>query len=347
MSEHQHVIELNGKLYDAKTGKPIEADTKVDTLSPSEPVHKSKTVSIAVADGGKVAHSRASHAQAHRPGHAKTLIRRGLKKPSLLPEAVSGAIVEQQPSVEPEADSFSDDRLERAKHVPKSSKISRFSASTFRGHSFTKQASPLPVKLAPDHLKTAAANHNKVVKEKLVNKAIKEARSPSTHHKRVKHHRIAHKLGVSHRVVQVGSSALAILLIAGFFAYQNAANISLKVASSRAGFSAVMPGYQPSGFSMNGPVEYAPGQITLNFNSNSDSRNFHITQRVSNWNSEALVSNYLAANNKTYQAVDQNGRTVYIYDGSNATWVSGGIWYQIEGSSSLNSDQLLHIASSM
>lgn len=121
----------------------------------------------------------------------------------------------------------------------------------------------------------------------------------------------------------------------------------MRIAASRAGFNAAIPSYQPSGFGMKGPIEYGPGQVTLNFKSNSDERNFHVTQRVSSWNSEALLTNFVTTNNKSYQTYQDKGRTIYIYDGSNATWVSNGVWYQIEGKSNLNSDQLIKLANSI
>ena len=60
-----------------------------------------------------------------------------------------------------------------------------------------------------------------------------------------------------------------------------------------------------------------------------------------------LLDNYVSVSNRDYQTKEEKGRTVYIYDDSNATWVDGGIWYQIEGDSSLSSDQLLNIVASM
>jgi hypothetical protein len=72
-----------------------------------------------------------------------------------------------------------------------------------------------------------------------------------------------------------------------------------------------------------------------------------LSQRSSEWNSDALVQNFVATSRRAYQSYQDNGKTIYIYEGNNATWVDGGVWYQIEGNASLNSDQLLRIAKSL
>lgn len=291
----------------------------------------------------------AKHSAAHTPSRAKTLMRRGLRKPALIPHAPT--------ETKPESDAQTHHRAERAKLVQKSPKISRFGSALSQPRGFVKKVEPIHVKPAPAHAKKAPISHhdasplpthNQILKDQLVNKAIQDARIPeATPHKKTKKHHVAKKLGVSPKAFHFGAGALAALLLIGFVAYQNATNISMRIAANRAGFNASIPGYQPSGFGLSGPIEYGPGQVTLNFKSNSDERNFHVTQRVSNWTSESLLTNFVATNNKSYQTYQDKGRTIYIYDGSNATWVSGGVWYQIEGNSKLSSEQLMQIASSI
>jgi len=38
---------------------------------------------------------------------------------------------------------------------------------------------------------------------------------------------------------------------------------------------------------------------------------------------------------------------IYVYNGSNATWINNGVRYTIEGDSSLSIDQLLKITASI
>ena len=121
----------------------------------------------------------------------------------------------------------------------------------------------------------------------------------------------------------------------------------MRLASSKAGIKGSLPNYTPSGYAYKG-VETSPGEITVNFHSNSDQRSFEVKQKVSGWNSETLKSNYVAASSQPYQSQQENGKTLFIYNnGSSATWVDGGVWYQIEGQNNLSSDQLVKIANSL
>lgn len=149
------------------------------------------------------------------------------------------------------------------------------------------------------------------------------------------------------RTGRLAAASLAVLVLIGFFVYQNVPSLSMRLAASRAGVDAQLPGYAPAGFSQDKLVSYSPGKVTINFHSNTDSREFKLVQQVSNWNSQALADNFLAAKSKQYQTYQASGKTIYIFDGSNATWVNGGVWYQIEGHSSLSSDQILKIANSI
>jgi len=108
-----------------------------------------------------------------------------------------------------------------------------------------------------------------------------------------------------------------------------------------------MPSYKPGGFALSGPITYSTGKISVSYQSNSDNRSYRVTQSNSAWNSETLLDNFVAVNRRAYQTFQDRGKTIYIYDGSNATWVDRGVWYQIEGASSLSSDQLLRIANSL
>lgn len=368
MRDHKNVIELNGKLYDSVSGKIIGSAGH----DPSKPVViKPKSNGTAV-DGfvkkpaaKKISVSSTSHKPVHKPNKSrasgrdvvahnrqqtKTLIRKGLKKPATHEATHS--------EVKAEKTTHHSSRWARAKSTPQSPKISRFGHNTAGTTAFTKKTAHIHVKPSPrqahgdteqviQQVEAPIPNHNQILKEQLVAKAIKDARVEKTTHKKARKHRVANKLGISPKIIHFGMGTFAAILLIGFIGYQNATNMSMKVASSRAGFNASVPGYQPAGFGMSGPIEYGPGQVTLNFRSHSDNRNFHITQKTSNWNSEALLNNFVVSNNKSYQTYQEKGQTIYIYDGSNATWVHGGVWYQVEGDSSLSSDQLLKIASSI
>jgi hypothetical protein len=184
-----------------------------------------------------------------------------------------------------------------------------------------------------------------MIDKALANATSHTQESPAHHSK--KRSKFTKKLGISSRAATLSSAVLAVVLLAGFFAIQNVPNLSMRIAATRAGFDASMPGYQPTGFSFKGPINYSPGQVTISYRSNTDSRSYDVKQQASNWNSDALLSNYVVAENKQYQTYLDRGRTLYIYNGSNATWVDNGVWYQIEGESDMTTDQLIRIASSI
>lgn len=159
-------------------------------------------------------------------------------------------------------------------------------------------------------------------------------------------HRIAFKKSTRSTLVSVGAGTLAALILTGYIAYVNLPNIAMKVAASKAGFSATLPD-APSGYAMKGAIKYAPGRITFNLQSNSNDNTIAITEQSSNWDSQSLLKNHVRpASSGDYEAIEASGRTLYLY-GKSVSWVHGGVWYQIDGNDQLGRDQLVKIATSM
>ena len=311
---------------------------------------------------------------------SKTLMRGGLKKPHHTAERDNSAqshkkhlasTTEHKKVLKP---AHNQHRAERAHTSTRSSAISRFGNGS--NHSIDKKVEPLHVKNAPSY--GGSTSHNKHLNshekskftthrppvidfkqstpktaEEHFNRAMASAES-HTHalqksHKstRKKQKRLAKTFGVSNSTLSASAAVLAVVLLGVFFAWQNNAQISMNIASSRAGFEAKMPRDVPSGFSVNGPIEYDSGIVKVAFSSNVDDRNFSLTEKASRWNSQALVDNHLEANSKQYVQYENRGRTIYVYDQNNATWVNGGVWYQLESQADLSTDQILNIASSL
>lgn len=357
MGHTKTIIELNGKRYDAISG------TLLDSPTDGHATHDSAVHHVPVRVHKPSARPSGRHVVHHTPQRSKTLMRHAVKKPVF---QVSSAIVEQETTEQAMLrvnEQLIAERLARAKQIHKNKLVNRFGQSG--APVFVKKVEPLPVKPAP-HAKSGHnpkpatkrpasgvsvqhhTHHTRHV-ESVLAEGLRKASSfdHSTHHKQPKRHRLARKLGVSSKTANLGASVTALLLLAGFTYYQNVPNLAMRTAASKAGIQASLPAYHPSGFSMSGPIEYAPGRVTVSFRSNSDSREYKVIQQVSNWNSEALLGNYVAKNYRNYQSYRQGDRTVYIYEGANASWVEDGIWYQISGKSALNSEQLLNIAASM
>lgn len=272
-------------------------------------------------------------ARRHKPQRSETLMRHAVAKPAHRHKP------EPQPA--PAHDQRTAGRLERARTIKKSHHIKRFPIASHPAHrAVAKKHVVVPVEKSPP-AQTPTPPAPVSQSEALIANALKNARS----HESTRSYNKKPRRRLTHNGAALG--ALAALLLVGFFTYQNIPSLSMRLAATRAGFNASLPGYQPSGFTQDRLVKYSPGKVSVSFHSNSDQRRFQLTQQVSNWNSQALVDNYLSVNDKPYQTFEANGKTIYIYDEGNATWVNGGVWYQIEGKSSLSSDQILQIANSI
>lgn len=293
-------------------------------------------------------------------------MRHSVKKPSpktFAPRTVEAPLNDQVPVVIERIDTFSEQvsaqRLNRAQHVHMSRLISRFGAPiknvSVRTEPIAVRPAPLELPASPIYeanvRRQASRQTHHTQRHDPVRSGLQAATSHTQHHvehRKVRlHHKIAHKFGVHHRVVSGGAAVFLVLIIGSYVAYQNVPNFAMKVAAARAGVNASIPGYKPSGFAMAGPVKYEPGKVTLAFQSGQDERNFNVTQQTSNWNSETLRTAFVEPLDQPFQTYLDNGRTIFIYGSSNATWVDGGVWYQIEGNANLNSDQLIRIASSL
>ena len=364
---NKNFIEINGKKYDAITGKLLSEQQK-PAEKPKAAVQPVKNTGVV--DGFKKrpakpskTRQQAKHAAKSNQQKSKTLVRNAVQKPAPTVAKVKKKLA---PTIEKSHLGVSARRQEQAKKVAKSHKVSKYSEQAVRT-SIVKKHAPVSVKPAPSSVtapakkavktmsevaaSTATKIHSRSVDaEKLIEAALSNAKSHEekpVRHKSRRRSKFARKLGISSKTAAFSSGALAVVLLAGFFALQNVPNLAMRVAATRAGFNASMPGYSPSGFSFRGPINYSSGQVTISFRSNVDNRFYDVKQTSSNWNSDALLANFVIADNKQYQTYLDKGRTLYIYDGSNATWVDNGVWYQVEGESEMTTDQLIRIASSI
>ncbi|HTE58405.1 MAG TPA: DUF4367 domain-containing protein [Verrucomicrobiae bacterium] len=347
-SAKQNTIQLNGRHYDARTGKLMSAQETVTSGNKTyvKPLAQQSGV---VLDGfAKRTHAKTPAKKVHqRTEKSKTLMRHAVKKPTTPKAGPERMRVKRH--VTPHLD-IDPGRHSRTTTISKSHMVSRFGVHA----PITPTTSVLPVQPEPTAPPISPlTQHHEVFGSNLqplsLEKAIEQATSHTQpkHKKLSKRQKVAHRLRVSSKTTNIAAASLATVLLAGFIAFQNVPNLAMRVATARAGVQGSLPAYQPAGFGMNGPIQYKPGQITISYKSNSDTRGFRVSQKTSEWNTETLREEYVASDRRAYQTFQDGERTIYIYDGSNATWVDEGVWYQIEGNSSLNSDQLLRIAASM
>ncbi|MEO6513656.1 MAG: hypothetical protein ABIR37_03135 [Candidatus Saccharimonadales bacterium] len=314
----------------------------------------------------------AGHIKHHRPEPSKTLMRKVVKKP----EPSLKRSMKTQPRTDilaktpahllvPKASLHHIDvtRLKRAEHVAKNNLVSRFGqvstpVANHAGHAAHQMKHDVNAVIAGVSSEISsiqpvyAATANAIARPSM--DIFEQALARANSHKETyidpkKAHRAAKRTQrhLTKRIARSGSIALAVVLVAGFIAYQNTANLTMRVASSKAGFQANMPGFKPSGFAA-AKFTYGKGFVAVNFHSNSDSRAFDLTQKVSNWDSEALLNEFVSdASGKSYQTLEASGRTIYTYGNNNATWVDHGVWFNVQSNGSLSTTQLVSLATSM
>jgi hypothetical protein len=166
--------------------------------------------------------------------------------------------------------------------------------------------------------------------------AVSHEQLPQQHTKRSRAHR---------RLVNIVAGVGAFLVLGGFLAYLNMSSIELQVASFRAGFHAEMPNYQPTGYAINGGIKSSKGEVSMEFRSGTSA--YKITQRSSDWNSATLLDQENETRGEPSQTIQSKGRIIYIYDGTSAAWVNGGVHYEITGNAELDADELVAVATSM
>lgn len=379
-------IELDGKRYDANTGaylgkshvipkhitdhivhgKAIDGFKRPQTVKKILPKDETKhrvQVSkhevtaedieqiksrIIVRDTGGHVRGQSNHLLAHRPQHAKTLARRHITKPQFkMKTAISGVHAPAEVMAKPQsaialkrsAYSVNLDRQQRAVRTGKHHAIKHFVSPTI--HAVSAQVpviavQPAPVEPKPRPITLPARQH-----EDVFEKAIASATSHEQPVHKVRRHRSKKR-----RVVNSLAVTAAFLIIGGFISYLNLPGIEMRVASVQAGFSASLPTYAPTGYALQGDVLRSGDTVSVSFRSGSSQ--YRITQQSSNWDSETLLGDTLASNAQ-YQAVQENGQTVYIYqnNGTNAVWVNGGVRYDLTGNAELSQNEVVSIVTSL
>ena len=229
-------------------------------------------------------------------------------------------------------------RLKRAERIAKSKFISRFG---------NMMAQPQPTIIShPKPIQPAKAAPLPAITRQPSDDVFERALAHATSHVQpaVKHKKHAAKKSHFRRLTSISVASLALLTIMGFVAYQNVGQIQVHIASSKAGINAVLPKWQPSGFTI-GTVHSSPGTVAVNFHGSNKS--FSLVQTATKWDNTSLFDNFVFPDSNSYETVQAAGNTIYTYNNNNATWVSNGIWYKLISNGALSSSQLVNIAVSM
>lgn len=189
-----------------------------------------------------------------------------------------------------------------------------------------------------------SAKPSEVIKREAIDTAMQRTESTARHRAKA---RVAHKKSFFSRFATLASAGTAVLLIAGYFTYLNMPNLSVRVAAAQAGIDAEYPAYHPSGYSLDGPVAYNAGQVSMTFGANGSSQEFKLVQSKSGWDSSAVLEQYVEPKaGNDYTISRERGLTVYTFD-NNAAWVDDGMLYTIDGDAELSIDQVRRMAISL
>ena len=313
----------------------------------------------------------AHHVTHHKAAGSQTLMRSAVHKPQpslkrhLKTQQRTDVLV-KQPSitVAPKMSSYQIDpkRVEHAKHVPRSPHVSRYavdrSALTLQPVPVTvpAQTPPTTVQAQPAVRPVYADASTQALRQPLTPKAHSTdifeqalARANSHLEKPISRRQAKVKRRKSlfgGRALSISAASLAVLLLVGFFAWQQKAALTMRYAASKSGVAATMPAYKPSGFSV-GKFSYSPGVVAVNFTNSRNNSSFALVEKSTSWDSAALRDSFVATRSRTYQTIDAAGRTIYTYGNNNATWVDNGVWYQVNNQGHLTTEQLVNLAVSM
>ncbi len=238
----------------------------------------------------------------------------------------------------------------RSMDIAKSSQISRFGDRNTEISSPVQKITPKPDTPAQTHplsdrLKKDIPTDSKsanITSSEIKNAAISAAmNTPAKKAPKVSSRK------PSTKTITITIIILLVAAIGAYFTYINMPNLSVKIAATQAGINAQYPDYHPDGYSIDGPVTFSDGEVTINFKANTGDTKFVLKQVKSSWDSSAVLENIVKKNSDDrYITSQERGLTIYTYNGD-AAWVNGGILYTIEGDAPISNDQIRRMATSL
>lgn len=357
-------VQLGGKTYDAITGSLIDDVRPVRKATPQNHNHvavptpkpavraplaktedAAQAAPVVSAAAPKPVRQVAAHAPHRIPQQSKTLMRHAVKKPtpglkktlhvqSPLAKQAEHAVV-QKVAVQ----AVDTNRLQRAEHTEKHANVHRYGAPVV-----SAEVAHVPVQAAPEEPNqgevAAPAPKPSNGPDELFERAVQNA----NHFVDITARRVHFKKKARLHVASMTAGTLAILLIAGFAAYQNMPGVQLKIAGYRAGVATANPNFKSSGFAYNG-VSVRDGKRVIGLK-NSHGQ-YQLIQQSTNWSGSDMiqqVSSVSASGATNYTTIPLVNNTAYRLSNTQATWVSRGVWYQVTGNAALTDAQIRAIA---
>lgn len=324
---NKQTIRIDNQEYDAVTGLPVRVTAHSQPAIVAAPAMPEKRPSAP----GKPAPSKVLHKSTQR---SMTLNRKFTKRPAIhadiIPRHAPAKVIQSDVAPHAHVQKFA------AHHVPQA----RISDIGPVAHPHVTKAHAQSAAKALAASQPTPQVPAATIKSRSLSHAVAKAAPTKKQHK-------TSNWGKRKQLVSVLSSTFALVLIAGYFTYVNMPNLSVRVAAAQAGIDASYPDYRPDGYSLNGPVTFDEGRVTIGFKANTNEAGFKINQAKSGWNSDAVLDNYVTPRaGSDYMPYSERGLTIYTFD-NNAAWVNGGILYTIEGDAPLSTDQIRRIATSL
>jgi len=340
------------------------------------PIAPEKTKTAPKPDIAHVKYARQAAAKplvAHQPQKSQILMRRSVKKPDL---KMKTAIKTQAPAelaarpvstVVPKASAYqvNPTRVHRAQNTPRSPHVARFAANTHTTSHIAHTAQHTAPVLARSAVAARPAIAQPISRSQVSsahrpsNSAAHATTAPKAHTdifeaalaRANSHTQPAPKVKAkvkrrsSHRWLKVGAGVFVLLAIGGAVLWVNRTTIAVHMASSKVGFAVNLPGYAPSGYALTGGIQAANGKVTTSFRSGS--AQYVLTQQASPWDSNTLRDSMVALASGTSQTIKAAGRTVYLYGQGDATWVDGGVRYDLATNNNLSSSEIANLVASI
>lgn len=366
----KNIIEINGKRYDAQTGALLShGGHHAATPTPGHHIdgikHTAKPVNhqkpAAPSHHAAVHHPPTFHdvvrptpksGKSHTPQSSRTLMRHAVHKPigsakrhskASQPLQALAKKPEHTLALKASVQKVDTHRLKRAQRVSKSKAIKRFDSS--RPAAFLAPPPEPIVPIAPLTISTSRPTPDHGKKPQTTAELLQHALRRADSHKQpapVKKRRLLR----SRRITSISAMSMAGIVLFVAVAFQNVTTVKLQFASARAGFAVSLPDVRPAGYRLS-HLQYSNGEASMKFLSNTDTRSYSITEKASKWNSQTLREDFLASQTKEFETVEIAGQTLYLYGKQNATWVNGGVWYQVVSDGALSSRQLVDLAVSL
>lgn len=147
------------------------------------------------------------------------------------------------------------------------------------------------------------------------------------------------------RPTAVVMTVIGLALLGAFLWQVNATDIQVKLASLRAGLTASVPGFVPGGWSKAQSLKASEGGVSYELV--KDGKSLKVEQQKSDWDSQAVLEQYVLRRSTDYLALQSQGLTIYMYGENQAAWVNQGTFYTLSGDHGIEQDDIIRMATSL